>query len=114
MLESLRLGAVDFLQVDATICGGITQVKRAAALAQAFHRPTTLHCSGSAVAFAANAQIAAAIPACDGLEMHLMHQTLFDRLWLAGYVIADGRLTLPERPGLSIDIDPDQPGLRTP
>lgn len=112
--DALAMRAVDYLQVDATICGGITQVRRAAAVAAAYHRKTTLHCSGSAVALAANAQVAASICGCDGLEMHLMHRTLFEHLWAAGYRIADGMLLLPPSPGLGIEIGPDDAGMQKP
>lgn len=110
--DAFELGAVDFAQADACVCGGITEVKRIAGLAQAFHRRMTLHCSGSAVALAANAHAAAALSNCESVEMHLLHQTLFDRLWSAGYRVADGRLHLPAAAGLGIELTPDDPALR--
>jgi L-alanine-DL-glutamate epimerase-like enolase superfamily enzyme len=107
--SALELDAVDFLQADACVCGGITELRRITSLAQAFHRRMTLHCSGSAVALAANAHAAAALHNCESIEMHLMHQTLFERLWPAGYRVADGRLHLPDAAGLGIDLKPDDP-----
>jgi len=110
--SALELGAVDLLQADACVCGGITAIRRIAALAQAFHRTMTLHCSGSAVALAANAHAAAASCNCESIEMHLLHKTLFERLWSAGYRVADGRLHLPPAAGLGIDLKPDDPALK--
>jgi L-alanine-DL-glutamate epimerase-like enolase superfamily enzyme len=109
---ALELGAVDVLQADACVCGGITEIRRIAGLAQAFHRTMTMHCSGSAVALAANAHVAAALHSCESIEMHLLHQTLFERLWTAGYRVADGRLHLPAAAGLGIDLKPDDPALK--
>lgn len=109
--SALEIGAIDYLQADATVCGGITELKRVGALAHAFHRKLTLHCSGSAVALAANAQAGAAIEGCESVEMHLMHQTLFEHLWNAGYRIADGRIHLPDAAGLGLSLRPDDPGL---
>lgn len=107
----MQSGSVHYLQADAIVCGGITELRKIAALAQAFCRPITLHCSGSAVALAANAQVGAAIPNCDAVEMHLLHQTFYDRLWPAGYAIRDGKLHLPDTPGLGIEIKSDDPAL---
>ncbi len=110
--QALELGSVDYVQADACVCGGITEIRRISSLAQAFHRLTTLHCSGSAIALAANAHAAAALQNCESLEMHVLHQTLFERLWEGGYRIADGRLHLPDTPGLGIDLTPDDPALQ--
>jgi L-alanine-DL-glutamate epimerase-like enolase superfamily enzyme len=43
--------------------------------------------------------------------MHLLHQTFYDRLWPAGYAIRDGKLHLPDTPGLGIEIKSDDPAL---
>lgn len=110
--NALELRAVDFMQADACVCGGITEIRKIAGLAQAFHRLTTLHCSGSAISLAANAHAAAALQNCESVEMHLLHQTLFERLWPAGYRIADGRLHLPDAAGLGLDLRSDDPELQ--
>ena len=103
--------AVDFVQADVSICGGITEARRIGALAQAFHRPLSMHASGSAVAFAAGAQVAAATRGSDSLEMHLLHHALFDRLWDAGWHIADGQIHLPDSPGIGLDLKPEDPAF---
>jgi len=105
----LELQAVDYLQADVTICGGITETRRIAALSTAWYKPLTMHASGSVVAFAVNAQTAAAFEAGDSVEYHLLHQALFDKLWEAGWQIKDGHVHLPDAPGLGIDLRPDDP-----
>lgn len=110
--SALELQAVDFVQADTCVCGGISEARKIAGLSEAFHRPMTMHCSGSAVALAANAHMAAAMSNCESVEMHLLHQTMFERLWRAGYRIAEGRLHLPDAPGLGIDLAPDDPELQ--
>ena len=103
----LDSGAVDYLQADVSICGGVTEMRRIAGLGQAYLRPFTVHVSGSAVAFAANAQVAAAFSGSDSVELHLLHQTLYERLWDAGWRIANGRVHLPDLPGIGLDLSPD-------
>ncbi|MCY3987832.1 MAG: mandelate racemase/muconate lactonizing enzyme family protein [Gammaproteobacteria bacterium] len=107
--EFLSKEVVDYLQADAIICGGVTELRRIAALGRAYRKPVTYHASGSAVALAANAQVAAALAGTDSIEMHLLHQALFERLWEAGWRIENGALVLPEIPGIGVDITPDSP-----
>ncbi|MFN8924464.1 MAG: mandelate racemase/muconate lactonizing enzyme family protein [Rhodospirillales bacterium] len=108
MRDMLAADAVHYLQWDVTLAGGISQGRTLAGLAAAFHRTVSLHCSGSGIGLAATAHLAAGIANCDGIEFHLMHQALFDRLWRAGWSLADGTLRLPETPGLGLDLTPDE------
>ncbi|MCL2648507.1 MAG: mandelate racemase/muconate lactonizing enzyme family protein [Phycisphaerales bacterium] len=107
------LPLVAFLQADAIVCGGLTELQKINTLALAHQKPLSLHCSGSAVALAANAHFAAAIPNADALEFHLLHQSLFDKLWQSGYKIANGHLHLPLTPGLGLHLAPNDPTLRS-
>jgi len=104
--DAIAVAGVDFLQLDVITCGGMTEARRIAGLGAAYGLPITLHASGSAVAFAANAAFGAAIDG-DSIEFHLLHQALFDRLWASGFAIDGGRLWLPDAPGLGIDLSPD-------
>ena len=105
--QFLDSGAVQYLQADACICGGITQLREIAALAARFSCPMTYHASGSAVALAANAQVAAAESGTHSLELHMLHQSLFEKLWDSGWRVANGRLELPDHLGLGIEIRPE-------
>ncbi|MCC6197746.1 MAG: mandelate racemase/muconate lactonizing enzyme family protein [Burkholderiales bacterium] len=106
--EFLLHDACHFLQFDVTLAGGIAQGRDLAALAGAFERPVTLHCTASAVGVAASAHLGAALSNCDSLEMHVLHRGLHEHLWSSGWKLADGALTIPDRPGLGLDIDFDQ------
>lgn len=72
----IRIGAVDFVQFNVTACGGLTEAHRIAARADADNLATTLQYSGSFVGFAASVQLAATLPRCDSLEVHMVHQGL--------------------------------------
>ena len=108
MRRHLVSGAAQFLQYDVTIAGGLSGGRDLAALAAAVHRPVTLHCATSAIGLAASAHLAAALPNADGVEYHLLHQGLHDRLWSSGWRLADGALVAPDKPGLGLDIHPDE------
>jgi L-alanine-DL-glutamate epimerase-like enolase superfamily enzyme len=112
MRQLLHAQALAYLQFDVTIAGGLGLGRDLAALARAHWRDITLHCAASAVATAASAHLGAAVGGCDGLEFHVMHDGLRDRLWACGWRLEDGRLMVPNRPGLGIDLgDEDQQRL---
>lgn len=97
--------AIDLAQFDIILAGGITGSRRMGLLAHAFHKRCTLHCAASAVGVAASAHLGAALPNCDSLEFHLLHQSLHERLWANDWRIDGGALVIPDRPGLGLDIE---------
>jgi len=100
----VEANAVHFVQFDVAISGGLTFGRKIAALAEAFHRPVTLHHSNSIVCMAANLHLAAALPNCHSIEYHVIHQPLFDRAPPGFLALNDGRIAPPEAPGLGIDL----------
>jgi L-alanine-DL-glutamate epimerase-like enolase superfamily enzyme len=95
--------AVHFVQFDPIISGGVTFGRKIAALAESYFRPITLHHSNSLVSMLTNMHLAAALPNVDSVEMHVIHQPLFDRAPPGTFSMADGFLAAPERPGLGVD-----------
>lgn len=104
--EYLRLmqeGAVDYVHLDPILCGGIGEGLKIAATASAFHINVSFHSSSSAVCFAANIHLAAAVANCDSVEFHMVHQVLFDSVPEGTFALDEnGRLKVPEGPGLGI------------
>jgi L-alanine-DL-glutamate epimerase-like enolase superfamily enzyme len=96
--------AVHYVQYDVTVSGGLSFGRKIAALAEAFHRPVTLHQSNSIVCMAANLHLAAALPNSHSIEYHVIHQPLFERAPHGFLARIDGRIAPPERPGLGIDL----------
>jgi galactonate dehydratase len=99
--------AIDVLQPDVAHCGGITQMKKIAVLAEAYHVPLAPHCTTSPLGATASLSVAASIP------LLLIHETapgnlkwgeqFMNRPWQvddqAGYA------TLPDGPGLGVHVD---------
>ncbi|MEX1826862.1 enolase C-terminal domain-like protein [Luteibacter sp. CQ10] len=77
-LRLLRAGAVDVLQADATRCGGITGLRRVAALADAFHVPLSLHCAP-----ALHLHVACALPGLMHVEWFVDHVRI-EQAWIDG------------------------------
>ncbi len=100
----IESGAVHYVQFDPVVSGGLTHGRKIAALAEAHFLPVTLHHSNSIVSMLANVHLAAALPNCDSVEYHVLHQPLFERAPAGTLDLYDGRLMAPEAPGLGVDL----------
>jgi L-alanine-DL-glutamate epimerase-like enolase superfamily enzyme len=103
--DLITLGAVDILQPDLAIMGGITEAMRLAAMASAFQLTVAPHLWGSALLFYAGLQLAAAIPNCTILEYSLGFNPMLHELVHESPVIRDGLMYIPDRPGLGVTLN---------
>ena len=106
-LELAKLNAVDIFQPDLAICGGITEGMRIAALAEAYQLELAPHLWGGALMFSAGLQVCAVSPAATIVEYSLLHNPMQQELALNPITAVDGEVTIPERPGLGVDINQD-------
>lgn len=100
-----ELRAVDIFQPDLAICGGITEAMRIGAIASAFNLRLAPHLWTGAAAFAAGMHVAAASPAGFILEYSLGANPLLHELVTEKFVVTDGSIEIPDRPGLGITVD---------
>ncbi len=103
-LELLRTGAVDVLQPDTAIVGGITEARRIGELASAFQRELAPHLWGSALSFAAGLHVAFASPAAAILEYSLGDNPLLHNLVEEDLSPTGGTLDAPTAPGLGVTL----------
>ena len=106
MLPYLQNKCIDVLQPDCAHTGGITQMKKIATLAEAYMTPLAPHCTCSELGLSASLHAAASIP------FFLIHEAYLDgHLMPPGVankhfeVDKDGFASLPQGPGLGVDID---------
>ncbi len=99
--------AVDIFQPDLAICGGITEAMRIAALAASQQIKLAPHMWGGAIMFAAGLQICATAPPAFIVEYSLGHNPLMHDLVAEAFPVIDGRIEIPDRPGLGLTIDDD-------
>jgi galactonate dehydratase len=106
MIPYLQERCIDILQPDVAHTGGITQMKKIASLAEAFQVPLAPHCTTSPLGASASLHVAFAIP------LLLIHETAPNVLsWGEQFlkkgwsVDRDGYATLPEGPGLGVEVD---------
>lgn len=105
--DLIAANALDILQPDVAIAGGITEVMRIAALASAHQLTVAPHLWGSALLFAAGLQIAAAVPNCTTLEYSMGFNPMLRELAEEEFIIRDGQVLIPDRPGLGITVNED-------
>lgn len=102
--QLLRSDAVSILQFAVIACGGVTVGLQLLDAAAARGIPCSLECSSTAVAQMAAFHLGAARPNVEAVEYHMVHQALFDRFPAEISDLVGGRLRLPDRPGLGIEL----------
>jgi len=103
-------GRVDILQPDVIKCGGITEFKKIAALADVFTKPITVHNTQQTIGTAAHAQLWVSTPSCVyPQEYNIEHNPVLDDvpLWRNPLVPVDGVITPWDLPGLGVELDDD-------
>ena len=113
--QLLSQRCVDIAQPDICGAGGLTEVKRIAALASAFQTNIIPHSWGTGIAFAAGLHFVSTLDPVPGrlrmpeamLEMDRSESALRDTLTRPQFKQAGGRVAVPTAPGLGVDVDPD-------
>lgn len=98
---------VDILQPDTGRAGGLTQMRKIAALAESNHMSIAPH-SGTLgpIAEYACAHLMAAIPNALIMERFFKDWPGREKLLTHSLAIEDGHVVVPDRPGLGVDFDP--------
>ncbi|MDP5367378.1 MAG: mandelate racemase/muconate lactonizing enzyme family protein [Paracoccaceae bacterium] len=101
----LRTGGAEILQPALGRAGGIWEMKKVAAMAEAFNVQMAPHLYAGPVEWAANIHLAASIP---NLLMIETIETPFHDSLIKGMIrVENGHVIPPETPGLGIEIDED-------
>jgi L-alanine-DL-glutamate epimerase-like enolase superfamily enzyme len=99
--------AVDVLQPDVAIAGGITETLRICALAATHGLTVAPHLWGGAVLFASGLHLAVATPCVTTLEFSRGENPLLNDLVEEPFELKDGCVLAPDRPGLGITLNGD-------
>lgn len=101
----LRSGAAEILQPALGRAGGIWEMKKVAAMAEAFNAQMAPHLYAGPVEWAANIHLAASIP---NILMAETIETPFHAALIRNSIsVEDGFVTPPTAPGLGIEVDED-------
>ncbi|PIB29345.1 enolase [Maribacter sp. 4U21] len=95
--------ALDVIQPDCAIIGGITEAMRVAQLAHTYQLELAPHCWGSAFSFMAGVSVAFASPSANVIEFSLGgNPMMYDLVQEQIAVDANGMLSEPDKPGLGL------------
>ena len=98
--------AVDVIAPDLPKVGGMRETRKIADVADLYYVPVAMHNVSSPVATVAAAHVAAAIPNALAVEFHSYQLDWWADL-VEEPVIEDGRIAVPEAPGLGVTLDLD-------
>jgi L-alanine-DL-glutamate epimerase-like enolase superfamily enzyme len=95
--------ALDVIQPDCAIIGGITEAMRVSQLAHTYQLELAPHCWGSAFSFMAGLSVAFASPSANVIEFSLGgNPMMYDLVEEKISVDSNGMLPKPEKPGLGL------------
>lgn len=106
LCDRVRAGSYDIVQPDATVIGGIRPVLDVFTVARTMAADVYVHCWGAGVGVLANYHAASA-GGGEVVEWPLPPYALRAELLRDVVSIADGRVTLGEKPGLGIELTAD-------
>lgn len=100
--DLLEVRALDVIQPDAAIIGGISEAMRVGHLANVHQLELAPHCWGSAFSFMAGLHVAFASPAATIIEFSLGGNPMMYELVNEQIEVKDGIVEVPRRPGLGL------------
>lgn len=100
--DLLEVRALDVIQPDAAIIGGITEAMRVGHLASVHQLELAPHCWGSAFSFMAGLNVAFASPAATIIEFSLGGNPMMYDLVKEKIEVTDGFIAAPTAPGLGL------------
>lgn len=103
----IKEGNIDIVQPDLGRCGGLTEGKKIAYMAFDRNKKVVPHAFKTGVLVAASTHYVASMPHGFLLEYTVSDSPLARNLVLNPIEFKDGYVTLPDRPGLGIEIDPE-------
>ncbi len=113
--DLLMTGAVDIIQPDICLCGGIQETKKIASMAEAFYVALAPHNPLGPVATAVNVHLAATCPNFLILEYTADDVPGRKEFLKEPMKLVDGYLEIPDKPGLGIELNeevlPNYPGI---
>lgn len=106
--ELMDRGLVDVAQPDVGRVGGLTEARRVAEMAARRGRKIVPHAWKTGISIAASAHLAAVTPHCPYIEFlpaDLCDSLLRKELVADELEIRDGKIALPRKPGLGVEVD---------
>jgi L-alanine-DL-glutamate epimerase-like enolase superfamily enzyme len=105
--EILENRAARIIMPDISWCGGVSEAKKIASMAETYYLPVAPHNCGGPVLHAASAHLAANLTNLHILETVRRHYLdEYHGIVTNTLAVLDGNLPLPSGPGLGVELDP--------
>ena len=106
--DLLETGAAGIVMLDLSWCGGLSEARKIASMAEAWHLPIAPHDCTGPVVLAASTHLALNAPnALVQESVRAFYRTWYRDLVTALPEVADGQITVPPGPGLGLELNPD-------
>ncbi|MQA97074.1 MAG: mandelate racemase/muconate lactonizing enzyme family protein [Streptosporangiales bacterium] len=102
--ELLEKGGTDVVMPDVARAGGLTELKKICAVAEAYGVVVSPHNYSSGVCSAATLHLMAAVPGTTPLEWDTVDSSIGPELFVEPPVVKDGTVSVPEGPGLGVHL----------
>jgi len=98
--------AVDVIMPDIPKCGGLSECRKIANMAEIYYIPFAPHNVSSPIGTLASAHVCATVPNFLVLEFHWLHRDYWTTIIQEKEdIIKDGYITLSDRPGIGVELD---------
>jgi L-alanine-DL-glutamate epimerase-like enolase superfamily enzyme len=106
--DLLETGAAGIVMLDLSWCGGISEARKIAAMAEAWNLPVAPHDCTGPVVLAASTHVSLNAPNAILQEsVRAFYRTWYRDIVTALPEVRDGMITVPPGPGLGLDLRPD-------
>ena len=104
--DMLEQQAVDIIMPDISKCGGLSECRKIANMAETYYIPFAPHNNSSALSTVADAHVCASVPNFLALEFHRYDDPTWNDVVLSDEsVIQEGYVVLSEKPGLGVELN---------
>jgi L-alanine-DL-glutamate epimerase-like enolase superfamily enzyme len=106
--DLLETGAAGIVMLDVSWCGGLSEARKIASMAEAWHLPVAPHDCTGPVVLAASTHLSLNVPnALVQESVRAFYRTWYRDLVTALPEVKDGMITVPPGPGLGLELNPD-------
>jgi L-alanine-DL-glutamate epimerase-like enolase superfamily enzyme len=104
--ELIQKQAVDIVMPDIPKCGGLSECRKIANLAELYYIPFAPHNVSSPLGTMASCHVCASIPNFLAIEFHWMQRAYWQTIMKEKQdIIRDGYITVADRPGFGLELD---------
>lgn len=104
--ELIEQQAVDIIMPDIPKCGGLSECRKIANMAEIYYMPFAPHNVSSPIGTMASAHVCASVPNFLVLEFHWLHRDYWTTIVAEKEdIIKDGFITMSGRPGIGLELD---------